>query len=166
MAFAVTGAADGPPVEREGATLSLERATWRDIFPIHQLEKRCFGDDAWPWIDVLGALASPAAVHLKIAAGEDIIGYVIGERRSAGVGWIAAIAVAPGWRRQGLGSRLLAAAEEELSTPRVRLSLRASNQAAHRLYSKRGYRQVDSWPGYYRDGEDALIMEKVHETSD
>lgn len=141
-------------------------ATWRDVFPIHQLEKRCFGDDAWPWIDVLGALASPGAIHLKLTDKDEIVGYLIGERRSAQVGWIAAIAVDPDWRRRGLGSRLMTAAEAELSTQSVRLSLRGSNQGAFRLYRKLGYRQVDRWTGYYRDGEDALIMEKVLETAD
>ncbi|MGA9531913.1 MAG: GNAT family N-acetyltransferase [Anaerolineales bacterium] len=160
------GEANDSPAGSEVPGISLEKATWRDVFPIHSLEKRCFGDDAWPWLDVLGALTSPGAVHLKFSAGEEIAGYLIGERRSADVGWIAAIAVDPRWRRQGLGARLMSAAEAELSTRCVRLSLRASNNAANSLYRKLGYRAVDSWPGYYRDGEDALIMEKVLQPAD
>jgi ribosomal-protein-alanine N-acetyltransferase len=157
----VTEAAKDSPGGSEAPSFSLEKATWRDVFAIHRLEKRCFGDDAWPWIDVLGALSSPGAIHLKLADGEGIGGYLIGERRSADIGWIAAIAIDPRWRRRGLGSQLMSAAEAELATRCVRLSLRASNQAAHSLYSKLGYRAVDNWPRYYRDGEDALVMEKV-----
>ncbi len=45
--------------------------------------------------------------------------------------------------------------------PRIRLSLRGSNDAALRLYQKAGYVRVDTWKRYYRDGEDAIVMEKV-----
>ncbi len=45
--------------------------------------------------------------------------------------------------------------------PRVRLSLRSSNHVALRLYQQAGYVRIDMWKSYYRDGEDAIIMEKV-----
>lgn len=166
MAEPVQRSTERPPAESGDRAIRLQSATWRDVFPIHRLEKRCFGEDAWPWIDVLGALSSPGAIHLKLTEDEQIVGYLIGERRSKKIGWIAAIAVDPGWRRRGLGAWLMSAAEAELGTECVRLSLRGSNQAAFHLYHKLGYRQVDRWTGYYRDGEDALIMEKVLDPDD
>jgi ribosomal protein S18 acetylase RimI-like enzyme len=42
----------------------------------------------------------------------------------------------------------------------VRLSVRASNEAAIQLYKRLSYRQVGSWQAYYADGEDALVFEK------
>ena len=43
----------------------------------------------------------------------------------------------------------------------MRLSARASNREALRLYQARGYEQIDVWPKYYVGGEDAVVMEKV-----
>jgi ribosomal-protein-alanine N-acetyltransferase len=125
------------------------------------LEKLCFGEEAWPWIDIFAALVFPETVRLVIEIGEELVGFVIGDRRrSQGLGWIASIAVHPDFRRKGLGTRLLHACEHELATARVRLSLRRSNQAALQLYKQQDYMRVDLWPKYYRNGEDAIVMEK------
>jgi ribosomal protein S18 acetylase RimI-like enzyme len=42
----------------------------------------------------------------------------------------------------------------------VRLSVRASNKSAQKLYQGRGYQQIDVWPQYYQGDEDAIVMEK------
>ena len=44
--------------------------------------------------------------------------------------------------------------------PRIRLSVRASNGAAIRLYTRLSYRRSGTWPRYYADGEEALVLEK------
>ena len=44
--------------------------------------------------------------------------------------------------------------------PRIRLTLRPSNQAAKSLYEGADYEQVDTWQAYYHDGEDGMVMEK------
>ena len=38
--------------------------------------------------------------------------------------------------------------------------VRVSNLPALGLYRKLGYEIVDTWRGYYSDGEDAYLMEK------
>jgi ribosomal-protein-alanine N-acetyltransferase len=94
--------------------------------------------------------------------GEDeIIGYVIADRRRPKLGWIASIGVHPDWRGRGVASRLMEQAEDQLATPVVCLTLRRSNEAALNLYRKRGYHQVEVWPSYYQDGEDGLVMERI-----
>jgi len=45
--------------------------------------------------------------------------------------------------------------------PKVRLSVRKTNEEAISLYGGLGYQQVGRWEKYYQDGEDALILEKV-----
>jgi len=82
------------------------------------------------------------------------------------VGWIASLGVHPVYRRRGIATRLLRMCEERLAMPRLRLSLRVSNQAAHALYSREGYRPVGRWSRYYRDGEDAIVMEKSRPASE
>ena len=136
-------------------------AVLRDFFKLQRLEKLCFQRDAWPWIDILVALTFPETIRLVAERGNHIIGFVIGDRRRhKDLGWIASIGVHPQYRRQGIGRHLLLACEREIGTKRLRLSLRLSNQGALALYRSEGYVEVDRWRRYYRDGEDAIVMEK------
>jgi ribosomal-protein-alanine N-acetyltransferase len=137
-------------------------ASWRDLRPIVALEKICFGRDSWPWMEILAALSLPGTIRLKAERNEEILGFVIGDRRARkDVGWVASIGVHPTYRRRGIGRQLLAACEQQLGSARIRLSLRRSNEHALALYRQVGYAQVGVWPEYYRDGEDALVMERV-----
>jgi ribosomal-protein-alanine N-acetyltransferase len=40
------------------------------------------------------------------------------------------------------------------------LTVRLSNRAALALYESEGYKTIDLWKKYYRDGEDAVVMQK------
>jgi ribosomal-protein-alanine N-acetyltransferase len=139
----------------------VRKAELRDFFKLLRLEKLCFQADSWPWIDVLAALTFPETIRLVVERQDELVGFVIGDRRRhREMGWIASIAVHPDCRRQGLGRELLAACERALSSKRLRLSLRPSNLGALALYRIEGYVEVDRWRRYYRNGEDAIVMEK------
>lgn len=65
----------------------------------------------------------------------------------------------------GKGSRLLQSFLEHItqaasSKLRVLLEVRSSNKAAIRLYESNGFVQSGSRPRYYKNSEDALLMEK------
>jgi ribosomal-protein-alanine N-acetyltransferase len=142
----------------------IQQASWRDFRQVLALERACFGSDAWPWIDMLAALTFPETVPLKAVEAGRIVGFVIGDRRRRqGMGWVASIGVHPDSRRRGVARRLLGACEASLGMPRVRLTLRVSNTPALLLYQSAGYVDAGRWRGYYRDGEDAIVMEKTLE---
>jgi ribosomal protein S18 acetylase RimI-like enzyme len=54
----------------------------------------------------------------------------------------------------------MAACEKQLNLARVRLCVREGNSDAIRLYETLSYRVVDTWHQYYKDGSNALVMEK------
>ncbi len=136
-------------------------ASIRDLNALRKLENICFEKDAWPLFDLIAVLTFPDVIRLKAIEDHTMVGFVAGDPRpSQGYSWIATIAVLPGYRGRGVGRALLLACEAQLSTPRVKLSVRASNQAAINLYDQEGYRTVDQWKSYYNDGEDAIVMEK------
>jgi ribosomal-protein-alanine N-acetyltransferase len=90
-----------------------------------------------------------------------VIGYV-GFRLQLAQAHISTIAVHPDWRGQGLGELLLLTAMEQvlkLGVSVVSLEVRAVNQVAQRLYRKYGFRPKGIHRGYYRNGEDAWLME-------
>lgn len=74
---------------------------------------------------------------------------------------IMSIAVKKEFRGMGIGSKLLDEAIKrckERGKIRLFLEVRVSNTAAQRLYKKKGFKVIDTIPGYYSDGEDAYVM--------
>jgi ribosomal-protein-alanine N-acetyltransferase len=101
----------------------------------------------------------------------EIVGYVMGrvERGFSNLksvkltkkGHIVSIAVIGKYRRMGVASQLLNEAIEgfrEYDATESFLEVRKSNIEAINLYRKMGYEEKKVLPGYYRDGEDALLF--------
>jgi ribosomal-protein-alanine N-acetyltransferase len=144
-----------------GSAAIVEPATWRDLSALRALEKICFPLDVWPLLDMVGVLTFPGVVRLKAMQGEEMVGFIAADiRRMENIAWISTLGVLPAYRRQGIATSMLRACEAKLRVPRIRLSVRASNQPALSLYSQLGYKQFGVWSRYYSDGEDALVLEK------
>lgn len=142
-------------------TYTIQNANWRDLNALRQLERICFPKDGWPLLDLISILTYPNVVRLKAVSENNMVGFIAGDRREEGyLGWIATIGVLPEYRRQGIATALILECEKRLHTAVVRLNVRRSNLEAISLYKQLGYVQISTWPGYYSDGEEALIFEK------
>jgi ribosomal-protein-alanine N-acetyltransferase len=121
---------------------------------------------AWPERSYRYELTENPAAYLLVAERHAsprsrLVGY-IGLWLLVDEAHISTIAVHPTDRGQGIGRALLLAGLEwaarkgaELAT----LEVRASNEAARRLYRKHGFEVVGRRPGYYKDNqEDAVLM--------
>ncbi len=93
-----------------------------------------------------------------------LVGYVLVLfRRGSSLARIYSIAVAPTCRSQGLGKRLLIAAEQAARQQKclfIRLEVRHDNQLALAFYRAQGYQLFSEEPDYYEDGATALRLEK------
>jgi len=156
-----------PPLSKPGSPAVIEPATWRDLNALRHIEKVCFPKDSWPLWDLIGVLTLPNVVRLKatINLGQmdttEMVGFIAGDvREREGLSWIATVGVLPEYQRRGIGEALILACEARVGTPRIRLSVRISNEGAIRLYLRLGYEKIGTWPDYYVDHEAALVMEK------
>jgi ribosomal protein S18 acetylase RimI-like enzyme len=139
----------------------IEPATWRDLNALRHLEQICFPQDAWPLWDLIGVLTFSNVFRIKATANGQLVGFIAADlHRSENLAWIATVGVLPEYRRQGIGSALLVAVEEQIGVSSIRLSVRVSNRPALNLYDRLGYHRYGTWPHYYADGEDALVLEK------
>jgi ribosomal-protein-alanine N-acetyltransferase len=78
-------------------------------------------------------------------------------------GHVITIDVLKSSRRAGVGSLLLRSAEERLAAAGskvVGLETAVDNLAALAFYKRHGYSVVRTWPHYYANGVDALVLEK------
>ena len=78
-------------------------------------------------------------------------------------GHIITIDVLPTARRAGVGSTLLRAAEARLLSSgslAVGLETAVDNISALSFYKRHGYHVIRTWPRYYSNGVDALVLKK------
>jgi ribosomal-protein-alanine N-acetyltransferase len=141
--------------------MEIVKASIIDLSALRKLEQESFGKDAWPLLDLIAVLTFGEVIRLKAVEDSQMVGFVAGDPHPRdGWGWIATIAVDPGYRRRGIGLALLHACESKLGVPQSRLTVRLSNQSAISMYERDGYKTKDIWQAYYNDGEDAMLMEK------
>ena len=142
--------------------MQIVPASLRDLNALRKLERICFEKDIWPLFDLIAVLTFPDVIRLKGVKDRRMIAFIAGDPRpSQGFSWIATVAVHPDHQRQGYGRQLLRACEAQLKPPRVRLTVRMSNDGAISMYKLEGYQSHDIWKRYYDDGEDGLVMEKI-----
>ncbi len=144
--------------------ITFEMLDENNVYEVWELEKLCFAD---PW--ELGAFESELSnrISVYIVARDAESGAVVGY---GGV-WmmydcanITNIAVAPDYRRGGLGGeilRLLTEVSRENAMDSITLEVRVSNEAAIALYKKYGFEQCGLRKRYYKDNEDAVLMTKM-----
>jgi len=92
-----------------------------------------------------------------------ILGFIVAQANRRGVGHILTIDVPPASRRLGVGSKLLATAEERLRAAAchsVVLETAVDNAAALAFYKRHQYCVVKTIPRYYSNGVDAFVLEK------
>ena len=134
----------------------------RHIPQLAALETICFSDP-WPETAFLPELQNELSVWLVAEHDGKVAGY-IGSQIVPDEADMMNLAVAPEFRRQGLGRKLALALFDALrahSVVSLTLEVRDSNEPAIRLYESLGFRQVGLRKRYYfHPTEDARILKK------
>ena len=78
-------------------------------------------------------------------------------------GYIQSIGVAPDARGRGVGSRIIAWAEERIfrESPNVFMCVSSFNHGARRLYQRLGYTIVGELPDYIVQGQSEILLRKT-----
>jgi ribosomal-protein-alanine N-acetyltransferase len=127
------------------------------------LERRCFSDP-WSARAFEELLHFPFTIAFVAEPAEGLAGYLIA-RAVAEEGEILNLAVAPDYRRRGLGAQLLERGLAALARAGVRtvwLEVREANTPARLLYQRHGFEAAGRRPAYYRNPvEDALVFRRT-----
>ena len=133
---------------------------------IAEIEKQCFGADAWSERSVSSELNNALALWLVAEDEGAVVGYV-GSQTVFPETDMMNVAVLPERRREGIAEVLIDSLITELKrmgSSSLTLEVRVSNLPAVSLYQKLGFCQVGRRPNYYRNPrEDALILRKEWE---
>jgi [ribosomal protein S18]-alanine N-acetyltransferase len=159
--------------------MKVRPAAAEDFETLWQIDQNCFppgiayGREELQWYMKL-----PRAFALVGESKGKVVGFVLvsiaqvkAKKRGAGaaestiesVGHVITIDVLAKWRRDGVGSKLLAQAEDQLRQEGCRtvlLETGVDNDSAIRFYKKHGYSVMRTLPRYYLDSLDAFLMGK------
>jgi ribosomal protein S18 acetylase RimI-like enzyme len=143
---------------------AIRQAELSDLDALLAIETSSFSGDRLNRRCMRAWLNRPHGLMPVICLDGRIAGYLL-LIHHPGKAWgrIYSLAVDGACRGQGLGRRLLAAAEELARTRdcrELRLEVSVINQAACELYRSSGYRIFGTYPSYYEDDSDALRMRK------
>ena len=134
-----------------------------DFEALWRLDQECFPPEISYSQQELRAYVRRRGSFTLVAedAGKGIVGFVVAH--GGLTGHIITIDVVAALRRSGVGSELLTAAEDRLrqgGSKAVSLETAVDNAAALSFYKHHGYRVAGTWPRYYSNGVDALVMRK------
>ena len=133
------------------------------VAQVAELERICFGTEAWSEKSVASELNNPLSFWLVAVDGERVAGYV-GSQTVLDESDMMNVAVHPDYRKQGIATALIVGLVEELrkkGSHCLTLEVRASNENAISLYKKLDFQEVGRRKNYYRNPrEDALILRK------
>jgi len=143
--------------------VSLRLARPADAIPIANLSRDLIEYGLrWRWTPVrIAASIRASDVNVLVACMHDnLAGFAI-MRYGDDDAHLDLLAVAPPYRRSGVGRQLLEWLEKCAVVAgifSVSLEVRAGNQGAHLFYEHMGYRTLVPLPGYYQGVETALRM--------
>lgn len=93
----------------------------------------------------------------------EVVGFIAGIELN-GIGKVFSIAVHRNYQRKNIGSILLNATTCTFKSKKINeiyLEVRESNYSAYSFYKKHGFTSIGVQPGYYSDGENAVVMKKI-----
>lgn len=135
-------------------TVTLRTGDARDLAIVDTLMTDAFDPrygEAWTRSQCLGVLAL-TGVHLTLAFVDDFPAGFTMTRSVADEAELLLIAVAPDYRRRGVGAALIRAAIAECSVgaiAKLHLEVRAGNDAV-KMYATHGFAKVGERRAYYR----------------
>ncbi len=142
----------------------IRDSTPEDFETLWRIDQECFPPGiSYSKQELKSYLSRRGAFTLVASRAEEshVGGFIVAH--GGGTGHVITIDVTKADRRSGVGSLLLQAAEERLrlgGCDAVGLETAVDNLAALAFYKRHGYSVIRTWPRYYSNGVDALVMRK------
>lgn len=145
------------------SSVQLRSYLTSDFETLYRIDQICFPKGiSYGRFEMKVYLRARGSYCLLAEAGGNVAGFILAEL-APDEGHIITLDVLEDYRRQGIGSLLLNAAEKEMISrggKRMVLETATANKAAIALWEKHGYRQMGIMESYYGPGQDAFRMGK------
>jgi ribosomal-protein-alanine acetyltransferase len=138
-------------------------ASEADLENIMQIEKACFGNDAWSKSNMKSELLAPHTTYVVAEENNSLIGYAgLSKLSSSTSSDIQTIAVSESHRGLGVGRKLMESIlnfARQQNAKEVFLEVREDKPMPQSLYDSFGFIAIDRRENYYQpDGVAAIVM--------
>lgn len=122
-----------------------------------------------PWITLgrdykasIETLSVPSKEVYLAMVKEEIAGFTILNMQGGFIGYVQTLCVASEWRNKGIGSQLMAFAEQRIfkETPNVFICVSSFNPIAFKFYQDLGYEVVGELKDYIVAGHSEILLRK------
>lgn len=122
-----------------------------------------------PWITLgrdykasIETLSVPSKEVYLAMVKEEIAGFTILNMQGGFIGYVQTLCVASEWRNKGIGSQLMAFAEQRIfkETPNVFICVSSFNPKAFKFYQDLGYEVVGELKDYIVAGHSEILLRK------
>jgi ribosomal protein S18 acetylase RimI-like enzyme len=123
-----------------------------------------------PWVALgrtfdrcLEVMGDPTLERYVATSEGEVVGFILLTMQGTFTGYIKSVAVREDWRGRGLGSRLLAFAEERIlrESPNVFMCVSSFNPRARALYERLGYETVGELRDFIVRGHHERLLRKT-----
>jgi len=151
--------------DNSGVQFTIRDYRAEDFERLWEIDQLCFPPGiAYSWYELGVYIRRRNAFTLVAEEGSNtIIGYLVADVGRKKIGHIITIDVLADARKQRVGSILLEAAEQRLTSLGCRLvylETAVDNAPAISFYKRHDYHVIETVPRYYSNGVDALVFEK------
>jgi len=144
--------------------ITIEKAEKEDLDTLHEIERECFTENAFPKHYLMYLFLQKNSIFLKAKINTKIAGFAVGVTQPRyNQGRIYTLDVKPEHRRKGIATKLLQALEAEFKqrgATTSTLEVDVKNQPALKLYQKSGYKTKTLIKNYYGHNRHAAKMTK------
>ncbi len=139
-----------------------------DFMQLWRIDQECFAPGiSYTRVELAHYMARRGAFTLVAENAEakrpEIVGFIVAECDRRGLGHVITLDVLATARRTGVGSMLMAEAEQRVKSAgckAVYLEAAVDNSAARAFYGRHGYSVLRSLPRYYNNETDGVLMAK------
>ena len=135
-----------------------------DLQTLYEIDQACFPPGVSYSREELARFIGRRNASTWVAQeGQTIVGFLVGNREPGQVWHIVTIDVLEPWRRRGVGTALMDAAEDWAAAQGINmiyLETAEDNSPAQAFYEKRGYVKYERLARYYENGTAAWVMVK------
>jgi ribosomal-protein-alanine N-acetyltransferase len=145
--------------------ISIRPAKPKDAYRMWEIDQACFEPGIAYSMEIFyyHLLITRDPSFVAIDEGQ-IIGFVLTSKTGRTGGLLVTIDILDGWRRRGLGARLMALAENaqrRRGCLSIQLQVAVENRPAIEFYEKLGYQKKKFLRGYYSPGKNGYLFSKA-----
>lgn len=135
------------------------KITKRDLLEIEKISGQRFGNESWTKAQFESSYSLDSSIFLVAFEKEKLVSFLIGQDTVDSIN-ILLLATEKEFEKKGFAGALVEELAERFKGKKLWLEVKESNSCAIKFYQKNGFKPVYTRKKYYKDGEDAIILER------